>query len=186
MDNTAWWRSLLDYVEAHPQLPRTLSRYVELGVRFFWACCTVWAVWAGCNAVQGDRQTAAMHATAQALTQITRCAQAYHDYGCSQGRRQLEHACLAWTRCINMDLAQAAHVGNGRALAATLNDFVHALSFSSWLLLGLVLVLHKLAVPLVNAGTAILLRETHHPPLPPTWRIENMPHPEMAPHQPAM
>ncbi|KAK8199918.1 Di-sulfide bridge nucleocytoplasmic transport domain-containing protein [Phyllosticta capitalensis] len=129
------WRTFLDYIDDHPDLPNTLSFYVQLGMNVFWMSSVMYVVYSFWSAVQGDVNIAADKAMNQALAEMAKCAQDYHDNDCN-GRRlpALENACSNWEQCMKRD---PKAVGRARVSAHTFatifNSFVEPISYKAFI-----------------------------------------------------
>ncbi|KAK7533906.1 Di-sulfide bridge nucleocytoplasmic transport domain-containing protein [Phyllosticta citribraziliensis] len=169
------WRTFLDYIDDHPDLPNTLSFYVQLGMNVFWMGCVMYVVYAFWSAVQGDVNIAADKAMTQALAEMAKCAQDFKDNDCG-GRRMpaLENACMNWEQCMKRD---PKAVGRARVSAHTFatifNSFVEPISYKAFIFFAGVL-----STAVIISNFALYRFRVQHP------LTQNAPNPSSHPQPP--
>ncbi|EKG20615.1 Nucleus export protein Brr6 [Macrophomina phaseolina MS6] len=126
--------AILSYIDAHPNLPHTLSFYAQLILNFFFVGCIIWIVYSFWSAIQSDVNIEADRAIAEALAEMAVCAREYQANRCAPETRvpAMATLCDNWDACMNRDPKK---VGRARVSAHTFatifNSFIEPISWKA-------------------------------------------------------
>lgn len=126
--------AILSYIDAHPNLPHTLSFYAQLVLNFFFVGCIICIVYSFWSAIQSDVNIEADRAIAEALAEMAVCAREYQANRCAPETRvpAMATLCDNWDACMNRDPKK---VGRARVSAHTFatifNSFIEPISWKA-------------------------------------------------------
>lgn len=125
---------VLSYINAHPNLPDALMKYMQLGLNIFLVSILMWIIWEFIGAIKAEIEMERMKVVDKISEEIAKCVQDYTENRCARDTRlpALEGPCRAWEACFDQD---PERVGRARVSAATfstiLNSFVDGFSYKT-------------------------------------------------------
>ena len=123
--------AFVDFIDAHPGLPHTLSFYAQLLLNVFLVLFVIFLVYSFWATVRADVDKKAEEAMAELVAEMAVCTRDYRENGCAGERRApaLDGVCDSWERCMTRD---PRRVGRARVSAHTFaeifNSFIEPIS----------------------------------------------------------
>ena len=138
--------AMLTFVDAHPNLPNTLSIYVQFFLNCFLAFCLMYILYGAYSTIIHDIDEKAMMESSEIFAEIAICAREFKENRCERDTRvpAMENACNNWEKCMQRDPYQ---VGRSRLsagmFAEIFNSFIEPISFKA-------IVSFLLPIPLID------------------------------------
>ncbi len=126
--------AMLTFVDAHPNLPNTLSIYVQFFLNCFLAFCLMYVLYGAYSTIIHDIDEKAMMESSEIFAEIAICAREFKENRCERDTRvpAMENACNNWEKCMQRDPYQ---VGRSRLsagmFAEIFNSFIEPISFKA-------------------------------------------------------
>ena len=126
--------AVLTFVDAHPNLPNTLSIYVQFFLNCFLAFCLMYILYGAYSSIIHDIDEKAMMESSEIFAEIAVCAREFKDNRCERDTRvpAMEVVCNNWEKCMQRDPYQ---VGRSRLsagmFAEIFNSFIEPISFKA-------------------------------------------------------
>ncbi|CAI6340177.1 unnamed protein product [Periconia digitata] len=133
---------VLQWVEAHPNLPAVLSYYMQFFVNTILGLSFLYIFYSVICAVYNDVNLEANSRANEIMHDIAICAKDYRDNGCALARvpPALQQPCMRWESCMNQDVKKIAHASVGMtAIAKIINAFTEEFSYKSMIFMAIVL-----------------------------------------------
>ena len=126
--------SILTFIDAHPNLPNTLSFYVQFLLNCFFAVCLMYVLWGVYATIRNDIDERAMMESSEIFAEITACTHEYKENRCDRSTRvpAMEVVCNNWEKCMQRDPLK---VGRSRLsavmFAQIFNGFIEPISLKA-------------------------------------------------------
>ena len=126
--------AVLTFVDAHPNLPNTLSIYVQFFLNCFLAFCLMYILYGAYSTIVHDIDEKAMMESSEIFAEIALCAREFKENRCERDTRvpAMETVCNNWEKCMQRDPYQ---VGRSRLsagmFAEIFNSFIEPISFKA-------------------------------------------------------
>ncbi|KAF2115913.1 Di-sulfide bridge nucleocytoplasmic transport domain-containing protein [Lophiotrema nucula] len=126
--------SFFSYLDSHPNLPATLSFWLQLSVNCCLALFFLYIVWQAWSSVMSDVDVESSKHLAEVMVQISDCSKQYRDNNCDPKVRvpAMQNLCGNWEQCMSQDPKKVAKARVGaKAFAMIFNAFVEEFSYKS-------------------------------------------------------
>lgn len=139
--------SILSFIDAHPNLPGTLSYYIQFFLNCFLAFVLIYVLYAIYSTISSDIDEKVMMESSEILAEMAVCARDYSENKCERGSRvpAMEIVCNNWEKCMQRDPYK---VGRSRLsagmFAEIFNSFIEPISLKAIVSLSLPPLLHFL------------------------------------------
>ena len=126
--------AVLTFVDAHPNLPNTLSIYVQFFLNCFLAFCLMYILYGAYSSIIHDIDEKAMMESSEIFAEIALCAREFKENRCERDTRvpAMEIVCNNWEKCMQRDPYQ---VGRSRLsagmFAEIFNSFIEPISIKA-------------------------------------------------------
>ena len=142
--------SVLTFIDEHPNLPSTLSYYVQFLLNCFFAFCLMYVLYGIYSTIRNDIDERAMMESSEILAEMAVCAREFKENKCERDSRvpAMETVCNNWEKCMQRDPLK---VGRSRLsagmFAEIFNSFIEPISMKAMVRLTNN---HPLSFPLHN------------------------------------
>jgi hypothetical protein len=126
--------SILSFIDAHPNLPGTLSYYIQFFLNCFLAFVLIYVLYAIYSTISSDIDEKVMMESSEILAEMAVCARDYRENRCERESRvpAMETVCNNWERCMQRDPYK---VGRSRLsagmFAEIFNSFIEPISLKA-------------------------------------------------------
>ena len=126
--------SVLSFIDAHPNLPGTLSYYVQFFLNCFFAFCLMYVLYCVYSTISSDIDEKVMMESSEILAEMAVCAREYSENRCERESRvpAMEIVCNNWEKCMQRDPYK---VGRSRLsagmFAEIFNSFIEPISLKA-------------------------------------------------------
>lgn len=126
--------SILSFIDAHPNLPGTLSYYIQFFLNCFFAFCLIYVLYVVYSTISSDIDEKVMMESSEILAEMAVCARDYSENRCERESRvpAMEIVCNNWERCMQRDPYK---VGRSRLsagmFAEIFNSFIEPISLKA-------------------------------------------------------
>lgn len=126
--------AVLTFIDAHPNLPNTLSIYVQFFLNCFLAFCLMYVLYGAYSSIIHDIDEKAMMESSEIFAEIAVCAREFKENRCERDTRvpAMEIVCNNWEKCMQRDPYQ---VGRSRLsagmFAEIFNSFIEPISIKA-------------------------------------------------------
>ena len=126
--------SVLTFIDEHPNLPSTLSYYVQFLLNCFFAFCLMYVLYGIYSTIRNDIDERAMMESSEILAEMAVCAREFKENKCERDSRvpAMETVCNNWEKCMQRDPLK---VGRSRLsagmFAEIFNSFIEPISMKA-------------------------------------------------------
>ena len=126
--------SVLTFIDLHPNLPNTLSTYIQFFLNCFFAFCLMYVLYGVFSTIRHDIDERAMMESSEILAEMAVCAKEFKDNKCERDTRvpAMESVCNGWEKCMSRDPYM---VGRSRLsagmFAEIFNSFIEPISLKA-------------------------------------------------------
>ena len=126
--------SVLSFIDAHPNLPSTLSYYVQFLLNCFFAFCLMYVLYGVYSTISNDIDEKVMMESSEIFAEMAACAHEFQANRCDRQTRvpAMETVCNNWEKCMNRDPMK---VGRSRLsagmFAEIFNSFIEPISLKA-------------------------------------------------------
>ncbi|KAL2056258.1 hypothetical protein ABVK25_003281 [Lepraria finkii] len=162
--------SILSFIDAHPNLPGTLSYYIQFFLNCFFAFCLIYVLYVVYSTISSDIDEKVMLESSEILAEMAVCARDYSENKCEKESRvpAMEIVCNNWERCMQRDPYK---VGRSRLsagmFAEIFNSFIEPISLKA-IIVSISVIVGCFAVNNLTFGLWRARTHNNHPPPPHT------------------
>ena len=126
--------SVLTFIDEHPNLPSTLSYYVQFLLNCCFAFCLMYVLYGIYSTIRNDIDERAMMESSEILAEMAVCAREFKENRCERDSRvpAMETVCHNWEKCMQRDPLK---VGRSRLsagmFAEIFNSFIEPISMKA-------------------------------------------------------
>lgn len=126
--------SVLTFIDAHPNLPSTLSYYVQFILNCFFAFCMMYVLYGVYSTINNDIDERVMMESSEIFAEMAACAHEFQANRCERHTRvpAMETVCNNWEKCMQRDPYK---VGRSRLsagmFAEIFNSFIEPISLKA-------------------------------------------------------
>ncbi len=126
--------SVLTFIDAHPNLPSTLSYYVQFFLNCFFAFCLMYVLYGVYSTISNDIDEKVLMESSEIFAEMAACAHEFQANRCERHTRvpAMETVCNNWEKCMQRDPYK---VGRSRLsagmFAEIFNSFIEPISFKA-------------------------------------------------------
>ena len=126
--------SVLSFIDAHPNLPGTLSYYVQFLLNCFFAFCLMYVLYGVYTTISNDIDEKVMMESSEIFAEMAACAHEFQANRCERHTRvpAMETVCNNWEKCMQRDPYK---VGRSRLsagmFAEIFNSFIEPISLKA-------------------------------------------------------
>ncbi|KAL9102086.1 MAG: hypothetical protein Q9163_002735 [Psora crenata] len=126
--------SVLTFIDLHPNLPNTLSTYIQFLLNCFFAFCLMYVLYGVFSTIRHDIDERALMESSEILAEMAICAREFKDNRCERDTRvpAMESVCNGWEKCMARDPYM---VGRSRLsagmFAEIFNSFIEPISIKA-------------------------------------------------------
>lgn len=126
--------SVLTFIDAHPNLPSTLSYYVQFFLNCFFAFCLMYVLYGVYSTISNDIDEKVMMESSEIFAEMAACAHEFQANRCERHTRvpAMETVCNNWEKCMQRDPYK---VGRSRLsagmFAEIFNSFIEPISLKA-------------------------------------------------------
>ncbi|KAF2733048.1 hypothetical protein EJ04DRAFT_513484 [Polyplosphaeria fusca] len=134
--------SFFSWVDRHPNLPQTLSFWLQLSVNGGLVFFFFYIIYQMYSSVVGDINVEAGKHMSEVLIQIADCSKKYSENNCDPRTRPpaLNDLCNNWAACMNRDAKKVARASvSAKTFAMIFNAFVEEFSYKSMIFTGILI-----------------------------------------------
>ncbi len=130
---THWLASIFNYIDAHPNLPNTLSFYAQMIINFVIAFVTIFGIYTFWSTVRSDVDKASNDAKLDVFAEMNRCATDFLANGCATNKLPaLQAVCAEWDHCMNQDVNNIPRARvSAKTFAEIFNSFIEPISYKA-------------------------------------------------------
>ncbi|KAL9130228.1 MAG: hypothetical protein Q9217_001521 [Psora testacea] len=157
--------SVLTFIDLHPNLPNTLSTYIQFFLNCFFAFCLMYVLYGVFSTIRHDIDERAMMESSEILAEMAVCAREFKENKCERDTRvpAMESVCNGWEKCMARDPYM---VGRSRLsagmFAEIFNSFIEPISIKA-IIVSISVIVGCFAVNNLTFG---IYRSRHQPPRP--------------------
>lgn len=126
--------SILTFIDLHPNLPNTLSTYIQFILNCFFAFCFMYVLYGIFATIRNDIDERAMMESSDILAEMAVCAREFKDNRCERDTRvpAMESVCNSWEKCMSRDpyLVGRSRLSAGM-FAEIFNSFIEPISIKA-------------------------------------------------------
>ena len=126
--------SVLTFIDLHPNLPNTLSTYIQFLLNCVFAFCLMYVLYGVFSTIRHDIDERAMMESSEIIAEMAVCAREYRENKCERDTRvpAMEGVCNGWEKCMARDPLM---VGRSRLsagmFAEIFNSFIEPISIKA-------------------------------------------------------
>ncbi|KAK4697785.1 hypothetical protein P7C71_g358, partial [Lecanoromycetidae sp. Uapishka_2] len=158
--------SVLTFIDAHPNLPSTLSYYVQFFLNCFFAFCLMYVLYGVYSTISNDIDEKVMMESSEIFAEMAACAHEFQANRCERHTRvpAMETVCNNWEKCMQRDPYK---VGRSRLsagmFAEIFNSFIEPISLKA-IIVSVSVIVGCFAVNNLTFGLLRAKHDNHQPP----------------------